>query len=310
MTTQPASPPSRPAPTRSRDRRAPGMAPAALLLAALTLNGCGATLFGHRIGFPGGKQAPRGERVHDAIGEAREQSALAPREPYWPYRVAQLCLAADSAAQAESALETALERDRSYAPALSLLSKLYFDSGRHSEAVRLLESARSSPGGFPGGFPRTLLVGLALHYDALGQPDQARAVMAELPGRERGARSAEVYLTLRGPGPDAAAEPAGAALREDPRSAVNQNNYGVTRLRAGDPEAARRAFQSAIELDAKLPGPYYNLAILEKYYLLDDEAAAKWFRLYRERSSDDPDGLREVFGKSDAKQLADKKEQP
>jgi Flp pilus assembly protein TadD len=84
-------------------------------------------------------------------------------------------------------------------------------------------------------------------------------------------------------------------VRDEPKRAANQNNYGITRLRAGDPDGAREAFQKAIKLDPTLPGPYYNLAILEKFYLFDDAAAAKWYAAYRARSSDDPDGLAHVF---------------
>jgi hypothetical protein len=50
-----------------------------------------------------------------------------------------------------------------------------------------------------------------------------------------------------------------------------------------------------MDLDSHLPGPYYNLAILEKFYLLDDAAAAHWFQKFQQRSSDDPDGLAKLF---------------
>ena len=119
--------------------------------------------------------------------------------------------------------------------------------------------------------------------------------------------SAGVYVALRGDAPDSASAAAAGLVREHPQSAVNQNNYGITRLRAGDPEAASNAFLLAIELDASLPGPYYNLAILEKYYRLDDAAAERWFRKYRERATDDPDGLAQGFEKS-APKVAEKKD--
>ncbi len=229
--------------------------------------------------------------------EARRQTDLAPADPFWPYRLAELYCAADSVSRAESALLASLARDRFFAPALSLLSKLYFEGGRHAEAVEMLEAARASHEAFPGGMPAELLEGLALHYDALDRVDLAAGVLAGVPrSSSRRTESPFVYLTLRGEAPDSAATLAAAALKTDPKSAVNQNNYGITRLRAGDLEAARQAFLAAVELDPRLPGPYYNLAILEKYYRFDDEAGARWFRLYGERSTLDPDGLLEVFG--------------
>jgi tetratricopeptide (TPR) repeat protein len=271
---------------------------AALAAGATLLSGCAMSVLGKRVALFEPGEEPAAARP-GSIAEAREQMALAPSEPYWPYRMGQLYLTADSAARAESALETALARDPSYAPALSLLSKMYYDTGRHEDAVRMIEAARSraAASGVAGGVPRTLLVGLALHYDALGRPDLADPVMAEAAQPSR-AGSADVYMTLRGATPEAATEMATEAVQRDPRNAVHQNNYGIVRLRAGDAKAARRAFEAALELDPKLPGPYYNLAILEKYYLLDDEAAARWFKQYWQRSTADPDGLAAVFGKS------------
>jgi tetratricopeptide (TPR) repeat protein len=247
------------------------------------------------------------ERIH----EARAQAAASPREAYGFYRLGQIYFDADSLARATAALEQALARDRFHAPALSLLSLLHYKAGRHEQAVTMLEAARGQWDSFPDGMPAAILAGLALHYEALDRQDLARSVMASLPRPERGdVVSATTYLRLRSASPDSAVALAGAAVKEHPRSASSQNNYGITRLRAGDPMSARRAFQTAIELDPKLPGPYYNLAILEKYYLLDDRAASRWFKLYWERSHDDPDALAGVFGKAESKELAKKGEAP
>lgn len=120
--------------------------------------------------------------------------------------------------------------------------------------------------------------------------------------------SAGAYLALRGPTPGDARPLAEAALRDDAKSAANQNNYGVTRLHAGDPARAREAFMKAIEIDPKLPGPYYNLAILEKYFVLDDDAAATWFGRYWSRSHADPDRLAEAFGLAKSGPATDTKE--
>ena len=235
--------------------------------------------------------------------EARARMALDAREPYWPFRLGQLLAEADSLAAAETALQTSLARDSSYAPALSLLSKLYFGARRHPEAIGLLEGAR-----IRGPMPDELVAGLAMHYDALDQPDRARSLMATLadPGRNS-TRPARVFVMLRGETPDQAVREAVAAVGDEPKNAVHQNNFGITKLRAGDVPSARTAFLAAIDLNPRLPGPYYNLAILEKFYTFDDPAAKRWFEAYWERSHDDPDSLYRALGRhrsSDSDEIA------
>jgi tetratricopeptide (TPR) repeat protein len=278
-----------------------------LLATIASLTGCSLKLFGHRSELPVGGTKPADTGEPGGIEDARQRVTAFPDDPYWRYRLGQFYVAADSLPAAEAALQSALARDAAYAPALALLSKLYFESGRHAEAVRLLEPVRSRPDAFPSDTRQALLAGLALHLDALGRPDLAGATIpraADADLKRTGA--AMVYVSLRGDQPDSAADLARATLHEDSRSAVNLNNYGITRLRAADPKDARKAFMEAIERDPGLPGPYYNLAILEKYYLLDDDAASRWFREYWKRSHQDPDSLVGVFADGAPKNVAQK----
>ena len=97
--------------------------------------------------------------------------------------------------------------------------------------------------------------------------------------------------------PDSAVAVAAAGGTQDRAGAVRHNNQGLDRMRAGDLEAAQGAFREAIRLDPRLAGPYYNLTVLEKLYRLDDASAANWFRLYRERASEDPDGIAEKMAR-------------
>ena len=294
------------APRIHRATPAAGLA-LALVAASASLTGCGMRLGAHRSDPVARPEEPRLSEPERKIQDAREQSGLDPTGPYWPYRLGQIYLEADSAARAEAALKSSLRRDPTYAPALSLLAKLYYGAGRHHDGVELLEAARARAASSPGGVPPGVIGGLALHYEAMGRHDLASALAGTTArGEAGGSRSALVYVTLRGEQPGAAAEQARAALDDDPRSAVNQNNYGITRLRAGDPRGARNAFLKAIEIDPKLPGPYYNLSILERFYLFDDEAAGRWLKAYRERASEDPDGLFGLAEKGEAKPLAGK----
>ena len=280
----------------------------ACVLAALTLivaaNGCGVSRFGHKVG--GGPAAPiarqaasRKSPKHDAAShdqpktlDARTEMQSHSQDPYWPYQFAQECLARDSVQAAEGLLRVSLSRDAGYAPALSSLSKLLFDSNRHQEAIQLLTSALASSDRYDDETRQILLAELALHQDALGRPDLARESVAAMPKPSlEQSRSALVYVTLRGEAPDSANQLAEKALHGDSKNPVNLNNFGITRLRAGDLDGALRSFNGAIERDPSLPGPYYNLAILEKFYRFDDVAAARWFHTYWKLSHSDPDSL-------------------
>jgi tetratricopeptide (TPR) repeat protein len=301
-------------PTRPAARLSPILfAPLGLTL-CLGLAGCGTGTHAHRTDPTArsekakADEAPKLSEVDQKLAEARDQAALDPAQPYWPYRSAQVYVEHDSLARGEAALKAALARDPAYLPALMLLSKLYYDAGRNSEGVSLLEAARTRTGAFPDGVPQPLLAGLALHYEALGRHDQAEAVVSDARRADAGrAGTALVYVTLRGDHPEAANDLAKAALDDNPHSAANQNNYGITRLRAGDPKAARDAFMRAIDIDPKLPGPYYNLSIVARFFFFDEEAATRWLKAYRERSSEDPDNLFGPVAKGEPRSMPDPK---
>ncbi len=267
---------------------------ALLVTVAAPLTGCGARMpFFHRRPGPA---VPRSAAPSvPAAAVAHERNEADASHPYWAYERARRA-GADSAGVAEDELRRALGADPSYAPALALLSKHYYESGRHAEGVALLAVVLREPGSFDAKSRARLLSGLALHQDALGNAAEAReALVMAREASEREALAAEVYVTLRGSSPDSAAARARELARHEPRSAAGQNNVGITLLRSGDVDGARRAFETAIERDPSLPGSYYNLAILEKYWRFDDEAAARRFAEYWSLSHDDPDGLSAVF---------------
>jgi lipoprotein NlpI len=87
-----------------------------------------------------------------------------------------------------------------------------------------------------------------------------------------------------------------AALAANPDSAPNHNNFGIALLYDGEPEAAREAFLTALELDGQLAGALYNLAIVETYYFYDLDKGREWFSRYAELDTEDPDELGAVFG--------------
>jgi len=236
--------------------------------------------------------APEPEEVPDAFSLTRAADRA------WEH---------DSLEVAEARLREALRLEPDHAPALSRLSRLFHRTGRHAQAVERLAAVREGKLALSRGDRHTLLAGLALHLDAMGEWAEADAVLQQIPSSERvtdgGAR---VFLLLRGATPDSAAALAEAQAETEGRSAAAANNLGLVRLRRGETEAARKAFLRAIDLDSERPGPYYNLAILEKYYRLDDEEAGRWFARYRTRSSEDPDSLFAVFGRGEGKPMAER----
>lgn len=255
---------------------------------ALLVSGCS-------FGLLGGKSSTGGVDLTeapkpDAFAQARAQKALAPREPYWPFHLGELYLAADSTAPAISHLNAALALDPNYAPAVSLLSKAYYDVKMHAQAVSLLEGyvARNPQA------PDALRASLALHCEALGDAAKADAALAGCAPGARDVSGARALASLRNNDAAAMLEAAKRALNED-KSAANHNNYGIALLLAGKPVDARDAFRSALDIDDELPGALYNMAIVEAFYFFDDGAGRDWYARYRRVASEDPDNLQAHF---------------
>jgi len=193
----------------------------------------------------------------------------------------------------EAGLRAVLAANPWNAAALSRLSKILWDEARHEEGVQLLETARASAMRFPD----ELLAALALHHDALGHVEETEALESALESRlsdwSRGG-SAVTFLRLRGED-FAQSEATARRAVEAKDSAANRNNLGIALLYAGKPEEARKSFLAAHDKDGSLPGPLYNLAIVDRFYRFDDDGARDWFRKYRSLSDEDPDGLAELL---------------
>jgi len=226
-------------------------------------------------------------------------SAENPVEPFWPYRMAEVFVARRQVDSAEVYLRDSLSRDPSYEPALALHSKILYDAGKYSEGVQLLEKARERKS---GSLPVELCAALALHYQALGRKDDAESVVQSVEERNvdwKRNGPALVYLRLKGERFLDSPAIAKKSLEADPSNAVNLNNYGIAQLYGGDPEGAKRSFLKAHELDPKLPGALYNLAIVEHFYFFETTSARDWYRQYRALAPEDPDGLEGVFAAGD-----------
>jgi tetratricopeptide (TPR) repeat protein len=282
---------------------------AACALACALLTGCAVAGLGRGGGHPataGAMAEPsKGKRDKKARGaalepleEARVRASEQPAEPWWPYRAAELSAAAGRPADAEASLREAIGRDSAYAPALAHLSRTLYEQGRHEEALRLLAPVRERRVSLPPEQRAALLSGLALHEAALGRDSEARETLELLSRDERSdAVGVASYLAARVGAADSSAASARAVPRAADKSAAVHNNRGIALLRAGDPDQAQREFERAIELEPSRAAAYYNLAILERWYRLDTDAAVKRFQQYWSRSHADPDSLYPELGR-------------
>jgi len=266
------------------------LALAGLLLAASA--GCGSMSFVPGMGGSSEPKPLEAEEAVDQLTATRAKLALAPNEPYWSFRLGELYAAADSATLAVQYLTQSLAVEPGYAPAASLLSKLYYDAGMYAQGVDLLDGfVTQNPQA-----PDEIKVALALHLDALAETDRAQAVLAQCTPDSKPASEARTYVALRGQNPKSALESAKQALDADDSSAANHNNYGIALLHAGRPIEAREHFKNALSIDDQLPGALYNMAIVEGFYFFDEAAGREWFARYKKVASDDPDDLASRFG--------------
>jgi tetratricopeptide (TPR) repeat protein len=230
----------------------------------------------------------------DPLSEAQLRAQEQPSEPWWPYQVATLEAKAGRSAEAEASLRAAVARDSGYAPALTALSRTLYEQGRHEEAIRMLAPVREGRVTLSDDDRATLLAGLALHEAALGRDADARETASSLPRDQ--AAGVRAYLAVRDTNRNEADKATASALKDAPSSAAFHNNRGIALLRAADADAAEKEFLRAIEIDPARAAPYYNLAILERWYRQDATAAATRFKQYWRLSHADPDSLYAELG--------------
>ena len=198
----------------------------------------------------------------------------------------------DSSEAAASHLRSALALNPSYAPAVSLLSKLYYEARRHEEGIALLSAFLADHTDAPD----AVRAALALHLEATGDIEGAQSVLSACADGTSEVRTARTFVSLRGDDPASALDTARQALEANRESAANYNNYGIALLYAGRPVEAQQAFLSALDLNDALPGALYNLAIVETYYFFDEDAGRQWFARYRQHATADPDDLASRLG--------------
>ena len=268
--------------------------PASWLLGSLLL---GSLLLGCGGSRPALEQDPLA--LADSTSAEIEQRGVAERDStrvllraHWE-RAHALALH-DSLDAARTEVDRALALDSLDAPSLVLFSDLEYRRGRHAEAIPRLERACKEI----ASCPLELTASLALHLAANGETARADSLLApryEDADSWKRIGSVLAFAALRSEHPERLGPRAAELALEADESPINLNNQGIALLIKGEAREARQIFERAHELAPKLPGPLYNLAIVERFYFRNDVKAREWFERYLALSDSDPDGLKSVL---------------
>ncbi|UCE02307.1 MAG: tetratricopeptide repeat protein [Candidatus Latescibacterota bacterium] len=220
-------------------------------------------------GCAGGSRGALQPRTRDVEALQREAAAQ-PHATEPLYQLALLAYAERRSDDAVRALHEALQRDPDYEPALTLWARLLFESGRSAEGV--LWFARRPH----AAWPEAVQLNLALLLADVGQSEVARRMLHELQeGVHAQAAAANLaWLDLvAGDAESATARLETLALGDDMAPQV-LNNLALAHLHNGDVEASAGMLDILVQEHPDFAPAQLNRALLLRYFLFDDEAAA------------------------------------
>ena len=165
-------------------------------------------------------------------------------------------------------LRAALVRAPDHEPALTLLARILYETGRSAEGVRYF-AARPTPA-----WPEAVRLDVALLLAAAGQRREARRLLDELSGgaHAQAARANLAWLDLLEGRTEAAVTQLEELARRDESPQV-LHNLALARLHAGDVAGSARLLERLVERD--FAPARHSLALLLRHYRFDDEAAAQ-----------------------------------
>jgi Flp pilus assembly protein TadD len=176
-------------------------------------------------------------------------------------------------------LEMAVTIDPHYVPALTWLSRLYYEQGEIADGIALLEPvifALTDP-------DPELLANLSVLRLAWGDVGEAESLLRTCQVKHPTYAPAYGnlgYLYLQLGDVDRAETELRAAIAQNGEVPEFHNNLGIVYRRAERFEQAADEFAQAIAIDPEFREAHHNLALLYKLYLYDDQRARRHFRSY------------------------------
>jgi putative PEP-CTERM system TPR-repeat lipoprotein len=186
--------------------------------------------------------------------------------------LARIYMAEKSNEQAVSVLESYMLSNPRDAQALMLLASAHMAQGRHARATRLMEDAlRTQDDPALRSMMGMSLLGAGRIADSIGALEAAyQKDPAQL---QAGVALATMYM--QGGQVDKAVRIASGLVRQRPDNPGLQYLLGIARLRQGDANAARTAFEAALKLDSRYVPPALGMASLDIDQGAYDKAAAR-----------------------------------
>lgn len=219
-------------------------------------------------GCGGGARGALQPRTTDLAALQREAAADPAAVEPW-YQMALVHAAQQRHDDAMRALHTALRRHGDYEPALTLMAKLFFESGRSVEGVQYFSTRALNT----WSEPVRINVGLLL-ADA-GRFDEARMLLgdAQHGPHAAAARANLAYLDwIEGDLESAGRE--FEALDRTLATPAARHNAALGQLVRGDAEGSAARLQGVADEHLELRAARVNLALVLRHWLFDDARAA------------------------------------
>jgi tetratricopeptide (TPR) repeat protein len=207
-------------------------------------------------------------RARDAATlEAEAQNRPQDAEPL--YQLALLHYASGEADAALQALHQSLRRDSAYPPSLTLLAKLFHDTGRSREGLQYFEARNLDT------LPEAVRLNVGLLYADAGNTVKARRLLKGLTqGAYADAAAINLaYLDLVDEENVAAVRALEAQAERFHGNPEVLNNLALARLRAGNVEGGTRLLRQVASQFPDFAPAQLNLALVLRNYLFDEEGA-------------------------------------